>query len=88
MYWNDIPSIVGIHINFSGQIDNYGDKEMLIICWVIIAIIHLLYTFDYEFDFIRGTGDLYKKFYWAYHIFYISAILMVLVFLIARIIVI
>lgn len=45
--WNEIDSIIGIHLNISGQIDNYGDKIYLIVCLFIGVIVNLFMLFNY-----------------------------------------
>ncbi|MEG0277134.1 MAG: DUF1648 domain-containing protein [Coprobacillus sp.] len=84
MDWNNIPSIVGIHVNLGGQVDNYGNKSVLVIAWVVMIVINLLYTFDYKFNYANGNGNLFKKFPWLYHTLYVVAIVFISVFMIAR----
>lgn len=87
MYYNNIPSIAGIHLNLSGQIDNYGDKSMLVIVWLVTVGINLLYTFDYQFNYVSGAKSLYKRYPLLYHIMATMGVTVLSVFLIARILV-
>lgn len=85
MYWNDIPSIVGIHLNVNGQVDDFGEKGMLIFFWLMTIVFNLLYTFNYQFNYARGSKSLYKRYPYMYHFMAIGGVLAMSIFLVARI---
>ena len=53
MKWKHIDSIVGIHLNLSGDIDNYGSKYDLPVILVFGYVINFLSYLGFETVMIR-----------------------------------
>lgn len=84
IFWTDIPDIIGIHVNSAGQVDNYGNKSILLIVWCIIMVVNILYTLNYRVLNLDGSFSIEKKYPFVYDAMYLFSITMLFIFYIAR----
>ena len=83
-FWTDIPDIVGIHVNLAGQVDNYGNKSILLIVWCVVVVVNILYTLDYRVLNLDGSFSIERKYPFIYDAMFLFAIIALFIFYIAR----
>lgn len=85
MRWNEINSIVGIHVNLQGNIDSYGTKMILLILLAIGYIVHVFAIFQIEIPIIKQLQKTGLKSLFITHTIYFLIVFVITSFIEVRV---